>query len=140
MRTSYVKSSAEQWHLIDADGKTLGKVVSKVSMILQGKTKPQYAPHVLCGDHVIIVNVSGLKFIPAKLHRKTYVKYSGYPGHLRTESLGSLFKRKPEEVIMNAIKGMLPNNRLKKGMLKHLHVYAGSEHRHEAQKPVKLDI
>ena len=140
MRTSTPKPSAPQWVLIDAEGKLLGRVAPKASMVLRGKHRADYSPHQISGDHVIIINAGKLKMNQAKFLRKTYFKHSGYLGHLRATPLGVMMEKRPTEVIEKAIFGMLPDNRLRAKALKRLHVYASAEHDHTAQQPKSLSL
>lgn len=129
-----------KWYLIDAKGKVLGRLATRIAMILRGKTKAIYTPHVDTGDQVIVINASEVAVTGRKLEQKLYRRYSGYPGGLKEENLETMLKRKPEEVIMRAVKGMLPHNRLGREMLKKLKVYKGPEHPHQAQKPEVLEV
>ncbi|HAI98972.1 TPA: 50S ribosomal protein L13 [Candidatus Peribacteria bacterium] len=140
MKTSVIPPSAPKWHLIDADGKSLGRLAVKVSTVLRGKHRASYSPHQLCGDHVIVINAAKLGIHPTKLYRKTYVKHTGYLGHIHTSSLKQMMERDPVNVIERAVKGMLPVNRLRPQMLKRLHVFADALHGHEAQKPAPLSL
>lgn len=140
MKTSTIPVQAPKWVIIDADGQSLGRVAAKVAHLLRGKHRPSFSPHQLCGDHVVVVNISKLGFHPTKLDRKTYTKHTGYIGHLRTTSLRKMMEDRPTEVMVKAVKGMLPSNRLATQMLKRLHVFAEAEHDHEAQQPEPLSI
>ncbi len=140
MKTSHVQPPAPLWHLVDADGKTLGRLATRVATILRGKHRASYSPHMLCGDHVVIVNAKKLKFHVSKFRRKEYIHHTGRPGGLTHTSLKKMMEDKPEEVILKAVRGMLPYNRLKFKMLKRLHVYAEGDHKFAAQKPVPLTI
>ena len=128
------------WYVIDAAGKTLGRVATKAAHILRGKHKPTYTPHVDCGDNVIVINASKVVLTGNKLEDKKYYNHSGYPGGLRERTAKVMLESYPEEMLERAIKGMLPHNRLGRAMGKKLFVYAGSEHKHEAQKPKALKI
>ena len=128
------------WYVIDAEGKTLGRVATKAANILHGKHKPTYTPYVDCGDNVIIINASKVKLTGKKLTDKKYYNHSGYPGGLRERTAEAMINEYPEEMLERAIKGMLPHNRLGRAMGKKLYVYAGSEHKHEAQKPIAIEI
>ena len=128
------------WYVIDAAGKTLGRVATKAAHILRGKHKPTYTPHVDCGDNVIVINASKVVLTGNKLEDKKYYNHSGYPGGLRERTAKVMLESYPEEMLERAIKGMLPHNRLGRAMVKKLFVYAGSEHKHEAQKPKALEI
>jgi large subunit ribosomal protein L13 len=123
------------WRVIDADGAVLGRVATEAATLLRGKHKPIWAPHIDCGDHVVIVNALKLDVSARKLTDKQYYRHSGYPGGLRTESLEHLLERDPERVVRLAVRGMLPKGRLGRAMLKKLRVYAGAEHPHAAQQP-----
>ena len=127
-------------YVIDAAGKPLGRVASKAATILRGKHKPTFTPHVDCGDSVIIVNASQVHLTGNKLEQKMYYNHSGYPGGLRERTAKTMRENYPTEMIERAVKGMLPKGRLGRQMGKKLFVYAGSEHKHEAQKPVESEI
>jgi len=129
-----------KWYVIDAAGKPLGRVASKAATILRGKHKPTFTPHVDCGDFVIIVNAEKVHLTGNKLEQKMYYNHSGYPGGLRERNAKTMRENYPTEMIERAVKGMLPNGRLGRQMGKKLFVYAGSEHKHEAQKPVQMEI
>jgi len=140
MRTSTVKPSAPIWYVIDAKGQTLGDIASKVAHILRGKHKPTFSPHQLCGDEVVVVNARSLAVEQRKLLQKEYVTHTGYLGHLRSVRMRDMLKQKPEQVVEQAVFGMLPRNRLRARMLKRLHVFADADHTHSAQKPVPLPL
>ena len=129
-----------KWYVIDAEGKPLGRVASKAAHILRGKHKATYTPHIDCGDYVIIVNASKVLLTGNKLEDKKYYSHSGYPGGLRTRTAKEMIEKYPEEMVEKAVKGMLPKNRLGRAMYKKLFVYAGSEHKHMAQKPSEMDV
>ena len=129
-----------KWYVIDAEGKPLGRVASKAAHILRGKHKAIYTPHIDCGDYVIIVNASKVLLTGNKLEDKKYYSHSQYPGGLRTRTAKEMIEKYPEEMARKAVKGMLPKNRLGRAMYKKLFVYAGSEHKHMAQKPISMDI
>jgi len=124
-----------KWYVIDAEGKTLGRLASEVASILRGKKKPIYTPHVDTGDYVIIVNADKIVVTGNKMKQKVYKRHTGYPGGLKEITLEKLLAKKPEEVLKHAIKGMLPKGRLGRQMFTKLKVYAGPEHNHQAQKP-----
>ena len=128
------------WYVIDATGKPLGRLASKVAMILKGKHKPTYTPHVDTGDYVIIVNADKVILTGKKMDNKVYYHHSGYPGGIKAESFKSLMSRSPEKVVYKAVWGMLPHNALGRRMIKKLKIYKGSEHPHEAQKPQVLSL
>lgn len=128
------------WHVVDANGKTLGRLASVVASVLKGKTKPVYTKHVDTGDFVIIVNADKIHLTGRKLDQKTYYSHSGYPGGLKSITAGKLLKTKPEDVIKKAVQGMLPKTRLGEQMLSKLKVYAGEKHPHSAQQPVEMKL
>ncbi len=129
-----------KWYVVDASGKTLGRLASEVAKILRGKHKPIYTPHVDTGDHVIIINAEKVHLTGKKLDQKVYRRHSGYPGGLKEIKYRELMQTKPEFVVYEAVRGMLPHNRLGRKMIKKLRVYAGPNHNHEAQKPEVLEI
>lgn len=139
MKTSTLPITAPQWILIDANEQNLGRLATRVALLLRGKHKVSFSPHQPCGDHVVVINAGKLKFHPVKLYRKTYAKHSGFIGHLKVQSLGQLMEKDPADVIVRAVKGMLPANRLRIQLLKRLHVSVDEKHDHEAQKPVPID-
>lgn len=128
------------WHIVDANGKTLGRLASAVASVLKGKTKPIYTTHVDTGDFVIVVNADKIHLTGKKLDNKMYYSHSGYPGGLKTITAGKLMKTNPEEVIKMAVEGMLPKTRLGKQMLSKLKVYAGDQHPHVAQQPAEMKV
>jgi large subunit ribosomal protein L13 len=128
----------KEWFIVDAEGQTLGRFASKVANILRGKHKPDFTPHVDCGDNVIIINADKIRFTGKKREEKEYVFYSGYPGGQRFETAKNLLERRPTYVVEHAIDGMLPNNKLGREIFRNLYVYAGSEHPHAAQQPKPL--
>jgi len=129
-----------QWYIIDAGGKVLGRLASEAARILRGKQKPNFTPHVDGGDFVIVVNASGVRLTGNKLAQKVYYRHSGYPGGLRVTSAEKKLGTNPDTVVRLAVKGMLPKNRLGRGLLRKLKVYSGSEHPHQAQNPQPLVI
>ena len=139
-KTYAVKTSEIQreWRVVDADGQTLGRLATRIAVLLRGKHRPTFSRHIDTGDPVIVLNASKIKVTGRKLQAKQYVRHSGYPGGMRTESLERLLARRPEEVIRRAVRGMLPQNRLGEQMVRKLHVYAGAEHPHAAQRPTEL--
>ena len=128
------------WYVIDAAGKTLGKVAVEAAVLLRGKHKVTYTPHVDCGDNVIIVNASQIVLTGKKADQKMYYRHTGYIGHLKSVKYSTLLKTKPVFVIEKAVKGMLPANTLGRAAFGRLHVYAGPEHKHAAQKPEAREI
>ena len=140
---SYVAKPLEierKWYVVDADGKTLGRLAAEVAKILRGKHKPIYTPHVDCGDFVIVVNAEKIRVTGNKMDDKKYRWHTGYVGNLQERSFREMNQRHPERVIELAIKGMLPHNTLGSKMYTKLKVYAGAEHKHDAQKPEVLEI
>ena len=129
-----------RWHVVDAEGQTLGRLATRIADVLRGKDKPVYTPHVDTGDFVIVVNAEKIAVTGKKLDQKTYYRHSGYPGGLRQRTLREQLDRRPEDVIRKAVKGMLPKNRLAAAQLRKLKVYAGPEHPHEAQAPKNLEL
>ena len=129
-----------KWYVVDAEGKTLGRLASEVANVLRGKNKPIYTPHIDTGDYVIIVNAEKIKVTGKKLDQKIYYHHSEYVGGMKETTLKEMMNKKPEFVITHAVKGMLPKGPLGRQMLTKLHVYAGPEHKHAAQKPEALDI
>ena len=129
-----------QWYVVDAEGKTLGRLASRIATILRGKHKPAFTPHVDTGDFVIVVNAAKVRLTGKKLDQKMYWWHSGYPGGIKGRTARQMLERKPEEVIKRAVKGMLPKNALGRKMLKKLKVYGGPEHPHQAQQPQPLDL
>ncbi len=140
MKTYTAKGNEIQraWRVVDADGATLGRLATQVAAILRGKHRATFTPHLDTGDPVVVVNAAKIRVTGRKLQDKLYVRHSGYPGGLRSESLERLLSRRPEEVIRRAVRGMLPQNRLGEKMIRKLHVYAGADHPHAAQKPTEL--
>ncbi|NJO87035.1 MAG: 50S ribosomal protein L13 [Lewinella sp.] len=126
------------WFVIDADGEVVGRLASRVASILRGKTKPDFTPHFDNGDNVIIVNAEKVRFTGQKMAKKVYLRHTGYPGGQRSATPADLLARKPELVLQNAIKGMLPKNSLGRAQIKKLHLYTGPEHPHRAQQPQTL--
>ena len=141
MKTKNFKTSEvdKKWHLIDAENKTLGRLSSKVSLILMGKNKPQYTTNNDLGDFVVIINAEKIKLTGNKEFQKKYFRHSGYPGGLKSTTLQELRKDKPEQIIYKAVKGMLPKNKLADKMISKLKVYKGSNHPHVGQKPQLLE-
>jgi large subunit ribosomal protein L13 len=127
-----------RWYVVDATDETLGRLASRIALVLEGKHKPTYAPNLDTGDHVIVTNAARIAVTSDKLESKLYIRHSGYPQGYKEETLGHLLARRPEEVIRRAVKGMLPRTRLGVQQLRKLKVYAGSEHPHQAQRPEPL--
>ena len=127
-----------KWYVVDADGQTLGRLASEIAKVLRGKNKPIYTPHIDTGDYVIVVNADKVKVTGKKLDQKIYYRHSDYVGGMKESTLREMMDKKPERVIELAVKGMLPKGPLGRVMIKKLHVYAGPEHDHAAQKPEVL--
>lgn len=141
--STYVAKPADiekRWFVVDAEGKTLGRLASQVASILRGKNKAMFTPFLDTGDHVIIVNAEKIFVTGHKQDQKIYYHHSGYPGGMKTTSFRRMMQSKPERAVELAVKGMLPRNRLGRAMVKKLKVYAGPAHPHEAQMPVKLEL
>ncbi len=130
----------KEWVLVDAKGEVLGRLASKVAYILRGKHKPAYTPHVDCGDNVIIINAEKVKLTGKKMTDKEYIRHSGYPGGQISTNPEALLRKKPIALVENAVKGMLPGNRLGRAIFRNLHVFAGEEHNKEAQSPKKINL
>lgn len=128
----------QKWFVVDAEGKTLGRLATRVADVLRGKTKPQFTPHVDCGDFVVIINAEKIKVTGKKETQKIYYRHSGYPGGFKQESLKALRQRRPTAIVERAVKGMLPHTRLGARQFTKLKVYAGAEHPHQAQQPEVL--
>jgi large subunit ribosomal protein L13 len=128
------------WYVVDAADRTLGRLATQIADVLRGKRKPTYTPHVDVGDFVIVVNAEKVAVTGNKREDKRYWRHSGYPGGIRSRTLGDLLEKRPEEVIRRAVKGMLPRNRLARQQLRKLKIYAGPDHPHQAQKPDQLRI
>jgi large subunit ribosomal protein L13 len=129
-----------RWHVVDAEGQTLGRLATRIADVLRGKDKPVYTPHVDTGDFVVVVNAEKIAVTGKKLDEKMYYRHSGYPGGLRQRSLRDQLERQPTEVLRKAVKGMLPRNKLGRAQLTKLKIYAGPEHPHEAQAPTLLEV
>ena len=135
------KSTADKlWVLVDAEGQTLGRLASKVAILLRGKHKPNFTPHVDCGDNVVVVNASKVNLTGKKWEDKTYIRYTGYPGGQRTITSNQLFEKNPSTIIEKSVKGMLPKNKLGATLFRNLHVYNDTNHNQEAQKPVSINL
>ncbi|MFN4197389.1 MAG: 50S ribosomal protein L13 [Flavobacterium sp.] len=135
------KATADkQWIVVDAEGHNLGRFASKVAMLLRGKYKPNYTPHVDCGDNVIVINAEKINLTGNKLEDKTYIRYTGYPGGQRSLSAKVLMQKNPAQMVEKAVKGMLPKNRLGAQLFRNLNVYAGAEHKHDAQQPKVVNL
>lgn len=133
-------SVAGDWYVVDADGKTLGRLASEIAFRLRGKHKPEYTPHVDTGDHIVVINAEKVHVTGRKRQQKRYYRHTGYPGNMKEFSLQERLEQHPERVIEQAVKGMLPRNPLGRAMRRKLRVYAGAEHPHTAQQPKTLEI
>ena len=142
MKTYMPSASAieRKWYVVDAEGKTLGRLASEIAKVLRGKNKPTYTPHIDTGDYVIIVNAAKIKVTGKKMDQKIYFRHSEYVGGVKTATLREMLEKHPERVVEHAVRGMLPKGALGKQMYSKLHVYAGPEHEQAAQKPEVLDI
>jgi len=133
-------TATKNWYVIDATDQVLGRLASRVALILRGKNKADYTPHVDCGDNVIIINASKVRLTGKKMTDRLYVRHSGYPGGQRTTTPEELMAKKPTAVVQHAVKGMLPKTRLGSVLFNNLYVYEGPEHKHEAQKPKTITL
>ena len=143
MKTTFMANPAtveRKWYVVDAEGKTLGRLAAEVAKVLRGKNKPTFTPHVDTGDHVIVLNADKVVLTGKKLVQKTYFRHSGYPGGTTFTTAGKMLETRPERVVEMAVKGMLPKNSLGRKMFTKLKVYAGAEHPHAAQMPVEMKI
>lgn len=141
-KTTYVnkETAQKEWILIDAENQVLGRLASKVAKLLRGKYKPSFTPFDDCGDNVIIINVEKIALTGKKLTDKVYTRHTGFPGGQRHTSPDAVLQNHPERVIQHAVRGMLPKNRLGRAILKNLHLFAGTEHNHQAQQPKAIDL
>ncbi len=130
----------KEWLVVDAEGEVLGRLASKVAKLIRGKHKPNFTPHVDCGDNVVIINAEKIKLTGNKWNDKTYVRHTGYPGGQRTLSAIELFGKSPNRVVEKAVKGMLPKNKLGSALFRNLYVYTGGEHQQDAQKPKVINL
>ncbi|HSE84052.1 MAG TPA: 50S ribosomal protein L13 [Thermodesulfobacteriota bacterium] len=130
----------KKWYLIDAESKTVGRLATKIAMILRGKEKPQFTPHADTGDFVVVVNADKVNLTGKKWDQKTYYWHTPYPGGLKTVTAGKLHKEDPEEILRKAVWGMLPKNKWQKRLIKRVKIYSGSEHPHKAQKPETVEV
>ncbi|MFI4917506.1 MAG: 50S ribosomal protein L13 [Phycisphaerales bacterium JB060] len=130
----------QNWHVVDATDQVLGRMATEIAQVLMGKHRPEYTPHVDTGDYVVVTNAKAVKLTGRKDAQSVRTRYTGYPGGLKVETFGALRERKPEALVEDAVRRMLPKNRLGRVMLKKLKVYAGSEHPHQAQQPVEMKL
>jgi large subunit ribosomal protein L13 len=142
MKTAFAKKTdvEKKWHVINADGMVVGRLASRIAMILRGKNKPIYTPHTDTGDFVIVINADKVRFTGNKLLKKTYYHHSGYPGGIKQEIARDIMNTSPERILMSAVRGMVPKNKLGRQQLSKLKIYRGSEHPHKAQNPEVLNI
>lgn len=142
MRTFTAKTAEieRHWYVVDAEGETLGRLASKIAPILRGKHKPIYTPHLDCGDFVVVINVDKVRVTGRKLDQKIYYRHSLYPGGLKSISLRDQLSKHPDRVLLAAVRGMLPKNKLGRQMIKKLKLYTGAEHPHQAQQPERLTL
>ena len=142
MKTFVANSETRQrdWYVVDAEGRTLGRLATRIADTLRGKHKPEYTPHVDTGDFVIVINAEKVAVTGNKLRDKRYWRHSGHPGGIRSRTLGEMLDKRPEEVIRKAVRGMLPRNRLARKQLTKLKVYAGPDHPHAAQQPTEMEV
>ena len=141
--STYIPSAKEitrKWFLVDASGKTLGRLATEVASILAGKRNPKYVPYIDMGDHVIVINAEKIVLTGLKASQKLYRRYTGFPGGLREESFVRLLERRPEKIVEEAVQGMLPKSKMGRQMATKLQVYRGDKHPHQAQQPVALDF
>jgi len=138
--TARAEDIEQEWFLVNAEGKTLGRLASEIAQVLRGKHKPIYTPHLDCGDFVIVVNAEKVQVTGRKLDQKMYYRHTGYPGGIKSISLRNQLQKHPERVLEAAVRGMLPKNRLGRKMFKKLKVYAGNSHPHQAQQPKVLEL
>ncbi len=130
----------KEWVLVDADGQTLGRLASKVAMLIRGKYKPNFTPHVDCGDNVVIINADKIHLTGNKWEAKSYIRHTGYPGGQRSLTATEMYQKDPTRLVEKAVKGMLPKNKLGSALFRNLYVYAGSEHKHDAQNPKAINL
>lgn len=129
----------KKWVLVDAEGQILGRLATEVASLLRGKHKTNYTPHVDCGDNVIVINADKVRLTGNKMQQKEYIRHTGYPGGQRVVVAEDMHKNKPDRMVENAVRGMLPKNSLGRALFRNLRVYAGPEHAHEAQQPEKIE-
>jgi large subunit ribosomal protein L13 len=140
---TYTPRAAEierRWYIVDANGKTLGRLATQIAHVLRGKHKPAYTPHLDMGDHIVVINADKIRVTGRKAEQKVYYRHTGYPGGIRKTTYEHMLEKHPERILRKAVKGMMPNNVLGRRMFKKLRIYAGDEHRHKAQNPETLDI
>ncbi len=138
--TKRAKNIEQKWYLINAENMVLGRLATRIAVILRGKNKAIFSPDIICGDYVVVTNADKIKLTGNKLEKKLYRWHTGHPGGLKERKAGEMLEEKPEYLIIHAVKGMLPKNKLRDKLLKNLKVYAGEAHSHKAQKPIPLDL
>ena len=138
--TAKPETVVQDWYLVDATDKVLGRLATQIATRLRGKHKPEYTPHVDTGDHIVIVNAAKIRVTGDKINQKKYYRHSGYPGGIKETALSDELENNPERVIERAVKGMLPKNSLGRAMFRKLRVYAGPDHSHQAQQPKALEF
>ncbi len=139
-RSANAATVNKRWYVVDADGKTLGRFSSEIARVLRGKNKPDFTPHVDCGDNVIVLNAETIHLCANKMASKVYIPHTGYPGGQREVVAKDLLVKKPTALVEKAVKGMLPKNKLGRELFRNLYVYTGTDHPHAGQKPENLDI
>ena len=142
MKTTSARNSEvdRKWHVVDADGKVVGRLASRVASVLRGKNKPIFTPHVDTGDYVIVVNADKVRFTGNKLEQKAYYHHTGFIGGIKKEIAKDIMNENPERILLSAVRGMLPKNRLGRQIIKKLKVYSGPDHPHQAQNPEMLNL
>jgi large subunit ribosomal protein L13 len=140
MKTSFPKPTDSQWFVIDANEQVLGRLATRIAQVIRGRHKPSYVPHLLCGDHVIVTSAEKIKVTGAKMEQKNYYHHAGWLGHLRTVSMKQQMSKDPTKILIHAVKGMLPKNLSRNHIMKKLHVYTGTTHDHDAQKPASFPL
>jgi large subunit ribosomal protein L13 len=130
----------KEWVIIDAEGQIVGRIATKIATMLRGKHKPEFTPHVDCGDNVIVINAEKVEFSGKKWDDKSYIRHTGFPGGQRFTPANEMLKKNPIGIIEHAVRGMLPKNRLGRELFRNMHVYVGASHPHEAQKPKKIEL
>ena len=131
---------SKEWVLVDADGQTLGRLASKIAKLIRGKHKPNFTPHVDCGDNVVVINAEKINLTGKKWTDKSYIRHTGYPGGQRSLTATEMFEKDPTRLVEKAVKGMLPKNILGSALFRNLYVYAGTEHKHDAQNPKAINL
>ena len=134
------ETANKEWLVVDADGQTLGRLSSKIAMLIRGKYKTNFTPHVDCGDNVVVINAEKIVLTGKKWEQKSYIRHTGYPGGQRSLTATEMFEKNPTRLIEKAVKGMLPKNKLGSALFRNLYVYAGTEHLHTAQNPKAINV